>query len=37
MTKMVESLPDVDDPSYADIKDDLIVSLGISYFGTYVI
>ncbi|KAJ2926936.1 hypothetical protein H1R20_g10147, partial [Candolleomyces eurysporus] len=32
MTKMVETLPEVDDPKYSEVKEDLIVALGISYF-----
>ena len=37
MIKMVESLPDVDDPKYADVKENVIVTLGLSYFGTYLV
>jgi hypothetical protein len=36
MVKMAESLPDVDDPKYADVKEDVIVTLGLSYFGLYL-
>ncbi|RXW16405.1 hypothetical protein EST38_g9451 [Candolleomyces aberdarensis] len=32
MTKMVETLPDVDDTKYSEVKEDLVVALGISYF-----
>jgi hypothetical protein len=32
---MVDSLPNVDDPKYAEAKDDLIVVLGASYAGMY--
>ncbi|RXW18763.1 hypothetical protein EST38_g7088 [Candolleomyces aberdarensis] len=30
-TKMVDSLPDADDPMYAEVKDDLMIILGASY------
>lgn len=34
---MVETLPDADDPNYAQIKEDLVVALGISYAGAYLL
>jgi hypothetical protein len=33
---MVEKLPEVNDPTYADFKEDLILTLGVSYFGMYL-
>ncbi|KAJ2926944.1 hypothetical protein H1R20_g10149, partial [Candolleomyces eurysporus] len=32
MTKVVESLPGSDDPKYAEVKDNLLSFLGVSYF-----
>ncbi|RXW16402.1 hypothetical protein EST38_g9453 [Candolleomyces aberdarensis] len=32
LTKVVESLPDPDDPTYAEVKDNLLSFLGVSYF-----